>query len=116
MNFIKIDPQARTVTSVESDASNESFCQLIGCQFLDVCARQDNDDALLIDDDALSLDPQPPAFSFNGFSPIHGVAIVAGCDEDGKTTEPVYTVEQVLRQIKWLGSVYSKPMIFVSSW
>ncbi|WP_018620773.1 hypothetical protein [Spirosoma luteum] len=116
MIFIKIDPQACTVTTVEGDAGNESFCNLIGCQFLDVCARQDNYDALLIDDDGLSLDPQPPAFSFNGFGPIHGIAIVAGCDEDGKTTEPVYTVEQVLRRIKWLGNICTKPAIFVTSW
>lgn len=116
MNFIKIDPQARTVTIVEGDGSNESFCSLIGCESLDACARQDNYDALLIDDDALSLDPQPPAFSFNGYGPLHGTAIVAGCDEDGKTIEPAFTVEQVLKRITWLGSVRTNPVILWTAW
>jgi hypothetical protein len=105
MNFIKIDPYARTVTIVESDGSNKSFCQLIGSEFLDVCARQENHDALWVDEDALSLDPQPPAFSFDGFGPLRGIAIVTGSDWDGTTTEPTFTVEQVIERTTWLGVV-----------
>lgn len=116
MNFIKIDPWMRTVAVVAGDGSNGSFCNLIGCQFLDVSARQDNHDALLIDDDALSADPQPPAFTFDGFGPTHGIAIVAGSDWDGKTTEPAFTVDEVAQRIDWLGNVYTQPAILVSTW
>ncbi len=115
MNFIKIDPWTRTVAVVAGDGSNRSFCNLIGCQFLDVSARQDNRDALLIDDDALSLYPQPPAFTFDGFSPTHGIAIVAGSNWNGKTTEPAFTVDEVVQRIDWLGNVYTQPAISVSA-
>lgn len=116
MNFIKIDPWTRTVAVVAVDGSNKSFCNLIGCQFLEVSARQDNHDALLMDDNALDLDPQPPAFTFDGFGPLHGVAIVTGCDWDGKTIEPAFTVEQVVERITWLGSIYTKPSLQWMGW
>lgn len=116
MNFIKIDPQTRTVSIVESDGSNESFCRLIGAQFLDVCARQDNHDALLMDDDALNSDPQPQAFEFDGFGPLHGIAIVTGCNWDGKTTEPAYTVEQIAERVTWLGGIHTKPVLQWMGW
>ncbi|CCH57568.1 hypothetical protein BN8_p06754 (plasmid) [Fibrisoma limi BUZ 3] len=115
MNFIKIDPYACTVTTVEGDGSNESFCQLLGSEFWDVCARQHNHDALLVDDDALSRNPQPPAFSFDGIA-VHGIAIVTGCDWDGKTTEPTFTVEQVVERITWLGAVQTKPALVWKAW
>lgn len=116
MNFIKIDPWTRTVVVVAGDGSNGSFCNLIGCQFLDVSARQDNHDALLMDDGALDLYPQPPAFKFDGVGPLHGIAIIAGSDWDGRTTEPAFTVEQVTERITWLGSVHTRPALEWRPW
>ena len=115
MRLIKIDPQTRSVEPIELDGGLDSFRLAIGCRLIDVCARQDNFDALTVDDDALYLDPQPAAFKFNGFGPIHGIAIVSGVDEEGDTQEPVMTVEEVQAAINWLGDIHTEPFIGVVS-
>ncbi len=109
MNFIKIDSQTRSITLVQSTGKNESLRQLIDCDSIDMCARQGNGDALAVDDDALSLDPQPAAFRFDGFGPIHGVAIVVGSNRAGETQEPALTVAEVSQRIAWLGNIYTEP-------
>ena len=72
MRLIKIDPTAQTVEAVETNGQLQDLYQLIGCRTIDVCARQPNGDALTVDDEALLDEPQPPAFVFNGYGPIHG--------------------------------------------
>lgn len=114
MKLIKIDPQNRTVEYVESNGTLEDMYQLIDCRMIDVCARQRNGDALTIDDEALFLEPQPAAFSYNGFGRIHGVAILAGCDEEGATDEPATSLEEAKRNTRWLGEVQTSPMIIVT--
>ena len=109
MRLIKIDPQTRTIEFVDLDGKLDSFRQAIGCNFIDVCARQGNLDALTVDDDALELDPQPPAFRFNSFGPVHGIAILSGVDEEGDTQEPAMTREEVEEAVTWLGDIHTKP-------
>ena len=116
MNLIKIDPQTKTVSTVESTGTLQDMYRLIDCQFIDVCARQNNGDSLTVDDDALSLDPQPPAFSFNGFGPIHGVALLTGTDAEGDCIEPSMSIAQAQKLISWLGEIYTPADIFVTSW
>ena len=115
MKLIKIDPETCTVKTVESTGSLQDMYRIIGCQLIDVCARQDNGDSLTVDDDALSLEPQPPAFAFNGFGPIHGIALLTGTDEEGGTDEPTMTVEEVTEHIVWLGAIHTKPFLAVFS-
>lgn len=113
MKLIKIDPQAKTVETVETTGNLAEMYRILNCRMIDVCARQDNGDALTVDDEALYLEPQPAAFFFKGYGPIHGVALLAGCDDEGETDEPITTVEQATRAIEWVGEVHTKPVLFI---
>lgn len=114
MNLIKIDPQTRTVELIDNSGTLDAMCTVIDCRMIDVCARQDNGDALTVDDEALFLEPQPFAFLFGNYGqPIHGVALLAGCNEEGETTEPIMTLEQARSCIQWLGDIYTSPMLTV---
>lgn len=115
MNLIKIDPQTRTVERIESTGTLEDMYRLIDCRFIDVCARQDNGDSLTVDDESLDLEPQPEAFSYNGFGPIHGIALLTGIDDEGGTAKPVTSVEEATSQITWLGAIHTQPFIHVFS-
>lgn len=113
MKLIKIDPQNRTVEYVESDGSLEDTYRILDCRMIDVCARQRNGDALTIDDEALFQEPQPAAFTYNGFGRVHGVALLCGSDEEGATDVPATPLDEATRQIKWLGEIHTRPMLTV---
>lgn len=105
MKLIKIDPEKRTIETVETAGMLEDKCALIGCDLIDVCARLDNGDALTVDDDFLFHDTRPAAFSFGEFGPIYGTAILAGVDSEGETTEPITSLEEAKKMVGWVGDV-----------
>ncbi len=111
MRLIKIDPQNQNVELVETAGTLKDMYQLLNCRLIDVCARQDNGDSLTVDDEALYVEPQPSAFLFGKYGPIHGVSLLTGTDERGGTTEPSMTVEQVIKNITWLGEVHTTPTL-----
>lgn len=113
MRLIKIDPQTKTIEPINMAGGLDAFREVIGCRFIDVCARQNNLDALVVDDESLDLDPQPAAFKFNGFGPVHGIAIVSGADEEGETKEPTMTLDEVRQAVTWLGEIHTEPFIDV---
>ncbi len=116
MKLIKIDPATQTIEVIETAASLHDFYQIIGCRCIDVCARQGNGDALTVDDEALFQQPQPLAFSFGGYGPIHGIAVLAGCDDEGETTEPKISLDQAKRMVSWLAAAYSAPYFRIASY
>lgn len=109
MRLIKIDPRAQTVEAVETNGELHDLYRLIGCRTIDVCGYQPNGDALTVDDEALFTEPQPPAFSFNGYGPIHGVALLTGCDEECETIEPTLSVSATEDAVTWLGEIHTEP-------
>lgn len=115
MRLIKIDPNTQTVETVETNGQLNDLYQLIDCRTIDVCARQPNGDALTVDDDALLNEPQPPAFMFNGFGPVHGVAMLTGCDEEGATIEPAMSLASVEQAVQWRGHIHTEPfLVFIA--
>lgn len=113
MQLIKINPQTKTVEAIESTGVLGDLYRIIDCRMIDVCARQDNGDSLTVDDEALYLEPQPHAFTFNGYGPIHGIALLTGTDDEGGTEEPTMSLEEAEKSIRWLGDVYTKPSLMV---
>ena len=111
MKLIKIDPTYCTVELIETTGTLQELYRLIGCRTIDVCARQTNGDALTVDDEALLDEPQPPAFSFNGFGPIHGVGLLTGVDEEGETIAPSMTLTKATEHVQWLGHIHTTPFI-----
>lgn len=116
MRLIKIDPQSKTVEAIETPGTLGDLYRLIECRLIDVCARQLNGDSLTVDDEALYLEPQPPAFSFAGSGPIHGIALLTGTDDEGGTAEPTMTLEEATQCIEWLGNVYTRPSFIQVPW
>ena len=115
---ISIDPTKQTIEEVEIKASSlTALYEHIGCHTIDFVCRTPKGDALVVDDEALLHEPQPPAFRF-GYYPyrIHGIALVMGSDDYGRTTEPKLTLQQVRNLVKFLGDVHTEPFMNVTSW
>lgn len=115
---ISIDPTKRTIEEVEVEANQLSaLYQHIGCRTIDFVCRMPNGDALIVDDEALLTEPQPPAFKFAYFlHRIHGIALVVGSNRNGRTIEPKLTLQQVRNLTKFLGDVRTEPFMNVISW
>lgn len=118
IKLISINPTEQTIEEVEIQANSlQALYKHIGCHTIDFVARTAKGDALIVDDEALLHEPQPPAFKF-GWYPyrIHGIALVAGSDGNGGTIEPKLTVQQVRNLVKFLGNVHTEPIMKVYSW
>ncbi|GAA4459281.1 hypothetical protein GCM10023189_32720 [Nibrella saemangeumensis] len=116
MRLIKIDPTTQTIEPVETSASLTDLYRIINCRCIDFCARQGNGDALIVDDDALYVEPQLPAFSFGSYGqPIHGIALLAGSDDEGETIEPQMSLDQVRDEVRWLGNIHTQPFFTILS-
>ena len=115
---ISIDPAKRTIEEVELMANSlPALYEHIGCRTIDFVCRMPNGDALIVDDEALLSEPQPPAFKFAYFTyPIHGIALVVGCNSRGRTIAPTLTIHQVRNLVKFLGDIHTEPTIGVYSW
>ena len=115
---ISIDPTKQTIEEVEIEANNLSaLYKHIGCRTIDFVCRMPNGDALIVDDEALLTEPQPPAFKFGYFQyPVHGIALVVGCSNSGRTIAPKLTLRNVRNLVKFLGDIHTEPIINVLSW
>ncbi|RYC66570.1 DUF3846 domain-containing protein [Spirosoma sordidisoli] len=115
---ISIDPAKRTIEEVEIEANNlEVLYNHIGCTTIDFVCRMPNGDALIVDDEALLTQPQPPAFKFAYFQyPVHGIALVVGSRKSGRTIAPKLTLRNVRNLVKFLGDIHTEPIINVLSW
>ena len=118
IKVISIDPIKQTIEEVEIKADSLSaLYQHIGCRTIDFVCRMPTRDALIVDDEALLSEPQPPAFKFGYFQqPIHGIALVVGSTNQGRTIAPKLTIQQVRNLVKFLGDVHTEPFITVISW
>ena len=115
MKVISIDPTRQVIEEIELEANSlRAIYDHIGCQCIDIVCRQPNGDALTVDDEALLVEPQPPAFQFAGYyGRIHGIALVTGCDDEGNTIAPTSTVEEIRQKVRFIGDVYTRPFLTV---
>jgi len=115
---ISIDPTQGSIEEVEIEPNNlDVLYNHIGCKTIDFVCRMPNGDALIVDDEALLTQPQPPAFKFSYFSyPVHGIALVMGCSNSGRTIAPKLTLRNVRNLVKFLGDIHTEPIINVLSW
>lgn len=118
IKVISIDPTKQTVEEIEIKADSLSaLYQHIGCRTIDFVCRMPTRDALIVDDEALLSEPQPPAFKFAYFPhAIHGIALVVGATSQGHTIAPKLTLQQVRNLVNFLGDVHTEPVISVISW
>lgn len=109
-----IDPHARTVSEVEYDGNIETIYKLIGTQPFDVARINDANDGIFVDDNGLLGDLSQQKFfriAGKGFGypePLAGKGLVLGCNEDGESTSPTLTLDQVKGAV-WFVRPSGKP-------
>ncbi len=115
MKAFLINPTTQTITEVEQYGLH-SLYQLISCQTVTaIPVESGSSDTVYVDDNALSITPQPPVFEINGIK-IAGNGVVVGIDEDGDDTEPNISLEGLQRKVTFLGDVEIDDEIEVFAW
>lgn len=103
MKAFLIDPYARTVSEVAYNGDYHQIYEFIDCDTFD-CARFDeNGDGVFINDNGL-IDNSPKAFFVvDGYpQPLTGKGLVLGCDDNGESTEPRVTLEELRQRVHFL--------------
>jgi hypothetical protein len=104
-----IDVISRCVSVVPYDGSLKRLYELIDCDLIDSTARQPNRDGIFCTD-MLPDEPQLPAFRLRSTGQIlYRNGVWAGCDREGNTVSPATPLEQVQRDIEFLGLIPYRP-------
>lgn len=99
MNAYLIDPFEKTLTEVEYNGDFREICRLIDAQVFDL-ARLPNGDAIYVDDEGLFK--RNEFFKHKGYgNPLAGKGLVLGCDEQGDSTSPSCTLDELLDQVEF---------------
>lgn len=110
MNAYLIDPEARTISFVETDFSLQSIYNLLGCCLISSAAGQPNGDMLFVDDNV--SDDEHEAFRLGSWE-IYSKALVVGTDASGETISPKTPIQVYDAQINWLGVKSFEPNVAV---
>lgn len=108
MKAIHIDAERKTVESVElpdeGAARMERLRELVRCEFVDAVRLETGRDAVFVDDEGLLGDlSRQQFFWLVGLpTPLAGSGVIMGADDEGETVEPVITLEQVKRRVRWV--------------
>lgn len=103
MKAILIDPENMTIEEVEYTGGIEQIYELIDAQCFTVANIGMEGDGIFVDDEGLLVN-EFYAFRFNDYpQPLAGRGLILGCDDEGATTEPKITIEEVRRKISFLG-------------
>lgn len=95
MNAYLIDPVAHTITQVTYSGNYEDIYKLIDCQTFDVARINNRGDGLFIDDEGLFVKGQSFFIHKDYPSPLAGRALVLGCNDEGDSTAPTVTLEEL---------------------
>jgi hypothetical protein len=109
---ILIDPEARSITELQSDASLKSIHELVGADGLDHIgvAKYDQQgggfDFMWVDDFGLARGKPIHAFKLPiQKDPLVGRCVVIGADDRGKTCSCRFPIEMLRRDVEWLGLI-----------
>lgn len=113
IEVIKINPHTREVKAVSIDPNDlRSYYEAIACRTFD-CVGIDRLDAIFCDDEALLQEEQPPAFELQ-CNIIFGIGLIVGCDDEGNSTAPKHSLEEIRKQVQFLGKrLYQEPEIYI---
>ncbi len=103
MRAILIDPEAKTVTEVDYiGKSYRDIYDMIDCETFTVVGIE-HDDAIYVDDEGLLKDDPQFFFTYRGYAqPLAGKGLVLGTDEDGNSTEPVSTLDDIKNRVRFV--------------
>lgn len=100
MKAYLIDPYEQSVSEVEYNGDYNQIYKLIDATTFDV-ARIADGDSIYIDDDGLSKDWQEFFMHEDYGNPLAGKGLVLGCNDEGDSTEPACTLEQLREQVSF---------------
>lgn len=116
MKAFLINPTTQTITEVEQNGLHDLY-NLISCQTVTaVPVESGSSDTVYVDDNALSVTPQPPVFQINGYKLAGNGVVVGITDEDGEDTEPNISLEGLQRKVTFLGDVEIDDEIELFAW
>ena len=98
-----IDAENRTVTETKIE-SWKDIAPKIGCELFTV-VNIEKEDALYVDDEGLLKQPEH-FFLYKGYNqPLAGNGLVMGTDEEGDSTDPQNTLEEIKSRITFMNTV-----------
>ena len=114
ITLLKIDPYLEAVYSVDVADTLTDICRQIGARRLTVAGQQpvvssipqraDCPDAAYCDEEAIHVEPLPPAFRLRSSGHvIYGCALWHRVTEEGQLQPPAWTLGQLTVEIEFLG-------------
>jgi hypothetical protein len=108
MKAYLINPELISIEEVEIEENSDGEPQLdhirglIGCSWIDV-ARLTNStgDVIYVDDEGMLKDGNELFGHEEYYSPLAGIGIVLGTDNQGNTIAPTVTLEQLKNKVCW---------------
>lgn len=101
-----IDPSTKTVTQVPYNGDYKEISAAIGCEIFDI-VRIDDKNTIFVDDEGLinGTSFSVGMFRFDGDHPaeLAGRGLVLGIDEEGESVSPTWSIEDISRQVSFLG-------------
>lgn len=101
MKLILIDTENQTVKHVESKGTLEELQRMVG-GYIEPIPFGPRDHSIYVDEEGLLKLDNRGFFAFNETGPYKGNAVVVGLDSEGDTVEPVLTVEDIEKRVRFL--------------
>jgi hypothetical protein len=104
MRAVLIDPEARTVTDVDTDGSLDSIRTAIGCAYIEGHNLRDgSSDILYVDEEALIHHNPTIPYPFRlDYRLWYGKGLVLGVTGDGEPCPPQLTANDIRRRVRFL--------------
>ena len=112
MKAILIDVKKRDIREVEVSGLQDWYKE-IGCELVTTALNLNESDSIMVDDEGLFfIDNDSSFFSVKGgHQPFIGNGLVVGCEDNGESTEPCVTVDDLKKIIKF-HSLYEVESLF----
>jgi hypothetical protein len=103
MKAFRIDPINKKITEVKYDGNYKQIYDYIDARAFDVATLYENGDGVYIDDEGLFVENQHFWIHKNFPTPLAGIGLLLGLDEEGDSTTPKTTIEELTGDVKWVG-------------
>ena len=102
MKAFLIDPQAQQITQVEYSGDYREIYEHINAQLFTTATFNNAGDTCFVDDEGL-FNGDNGFFVIAGYpQPLAGRGLVLGCNDEGESTEPSITLNQLRALVDWV--------------
>ncbi|PRY27801.1 hypothetical protein CLV58_13119 [Spirosoma oryzae] len=108
----RIDPYTETVACVATTDSLADLTRQLACRHIQMVALTGTSDVLILDADALSQPPYPPAWQRCNYDQhYYGIALWVHMTPEGKLTKPRTRLTSVRRLLQFVGFIQPQQQI-----